>query len=130
MGVDPKTNQQIKPTFEKFMHTLEALVNSFKYDNQEARNPRPSKTPSQQQQKEYMEEKLMEYKFDGMPKKENQLYHIVSAEWFQNWKRYVGIPLLSDNTNEQDESTQQSSEQQSKHDIHQDFKNIKKKNKK
>ena len=36
-----------------------------------------------------MREKLEDFKFDGMPKDKNQLYHIVSKEWFEDWKNYV-----------------------------------------
>ena len=39
-----------------------------------------------------MREKLEDFKFDGMPKDKNQLYHIVSKEWFEDWKNYVQMP--------------------------------------
>ena len=38
-----------------------------------------------------MEPRLEELKFDFMPKSKNKVYHIVSAEWFTAWKKYVGL---------------------------------------
>ena len=26
-----------------------------------------------------------------MPKQANQIYHVVSMEWFKNWQKFVGI---------------------------------------
>lgn len=39
-----------------------------------------------------MRNKLEDLKFDGMPKEKNKLYHIVSKEWFEDWKLYVQMP--------------------------------------
>ena len=35
--------------------------------------------------------RLDELKYDFMPKEKNKVYHVVSAEWFKQWKTYVGL---------------------------------------
>ena len=76
-----------------------------------------------------MEGRLQDLQFDFMPKKANQVYHIVGANWFKQWKAYVGIvdPEVEE-AQEQKESPEAekiSGEQQAK----ENFKNISKKQK-
>lgn len=47
-----------------------------------------------------MEEKLVDLKHDFLPKKPNVVYHIVSAEWYKNWKAYVKMSESNSNTGE------------------------------
>lgn len=34
---------------------------------------------------------MQQMEFDFLPTRKNQLYHIVSHEWYSDWKRWVGI---------------------------------------
>jgi hypothetical protein len=34
---------------------------------------------------------LEDMKYDFMPKTKNKIYHVVSAEWFKQWRKYVGL---------------------------------------
>ena len=52
---------------------------------------RQTEQPSPQEQKQYMAERLDELKYDFMPKEKNKVYHVVSTEWFKQWKTYVGL---------------------------------------
>lgn len=38
-----------------------------------------------------MAERLDELKYDFMPNEKNKVYHVVSTEWFKQWKTYVGL---------------------------------------
>lgn len=68
------------------------LVTCNRYDNQRAKNgKRHEEQPSPEEQKAYLEPKLEDMQYDFMPKQKNQVYHVVSAEWFKAWKSYVGI---------------------------------------
>ena len=65
-------------------------MNTARYDNSKAKQGMNLENqPKLKDQREYMREKLKDFKFDGMPKDKNQLYHIVSKEWFEDWKNYV-----------------------------------------
>ena len=69
LGIDSRTNQEIKPRFEDFTQTLAHQVESYKYDNERARKRMdPDKVPTAQEQKSYMQERLEDFKFDFMPK--------------------------------------------------------------
>ena len=37
-----------------------------------------------------MRGELEAFRLDFMPKKANLLYHIISAEWYSNWRKYAG----------------------------------------
>ena len=90
--MDVKTNQDLRPNFSDFMEQLDLLVTCNRYDNQRAKiGMNVQDQPSPQEQREYMEPRLEELKFDFMPKSKNKVYHIVSAEWFTAWKKYVGL---------------------------------------
>lgn len=74
---------------------LDLLVVAIKYDNAKAKAGLcdPKLTPTAEQQKEYMEPLLQEMEFDFMPKRGYQVYHVVCTEWFNQWKRWVGLPV-------------------------------------
>lgn len=95
LGEHPgQPGEKIKMPFEQYVAMLEKLVQTFKYDDllvSRGMRERRLEEPSPKEQRTYMEERLAEMQFDFMPKQENQLYHVVSAEWFANWKAYVGI---------------------------------------
>lgn len=40
-----------------------------------------------------MEPLLQEMEIDFMPRKSYQIYHVVSTEWFNHWKRWVALPV-------------------------------------
>ena len=40
-----------------------------------------------------MEPLLQEMEIDFMPKRSYQVYHVVSTEWFNQWKRWAGLPV-------------------------------------
>lgn len=40
-----------------------------------------------------MEPLLQEMEIDFMPKRSYQVYHVVCTEWFNQWKRWVGLQI-------------------------------------
>lgn len=91
-----KHRQGKKMSFEAYRaRVLDLLVLAYKYDNSKAKAGLcdPKLTPAAEQQREYMEPLLQEMEIDFMPKRSYQVYHVVSMEWFNQWKRWVGLPV-------------------------------------
>jgi hypothetical protein len=88
LGFDPETKAPIRPPFELFVESLGQYVLLFKYSRT---HPSVEVAPSIEKQMKFVEEEMEDFKYDFLPKKRNIVYHIVSAEWFKVWQRYVGI---------------------------------------
>lgn len=91
-----KHRQGKKMSFDAYRAgVLDLLVLAYKYDNSKAKAGLcdPKLTPAAEQQREYMEPLLQEMEIDFMPKSSHQVYHVVSMEWFNQWKRWVGLPV-------------------------------------
>lgn len=75
---------------------------------------------------------MQEMEIDFMPKRGYQVYHIVATEWFNHWKRWVGLPIKdgqqdagqSDDVQDAAETKEQDAPQMS---AQEKFKNLNKK---
>lgn len=68
---------------------------TFKYDNNVDRlglmKHNPEAIPSTEDQKAFVQRSMAEFEIDFEPQEPNKVYHVVSNQWYTNWKEYVNF---------------------------------------
>ena len=90
LGMEESGEIHIRPPFEEFVEKLDLMTLCYQIDNDKSKSGlKQENHPSKEDQKTKMEALLADYSFDFLPKSANQVYHIVSMEWFEAWKAFV-----------------------------------------
>ena len=80
-------------TLREYTEGLQRHVDMYRYDNQVARSG-SRKSPSGETQRKATLELIQDMEFDFLPKKSNQLYHVVSMDWWQCWQKFIGVEAV------------------------------------